>query len=125
MKRKRKTFDWAEEYPAAITVCDRQGTIIAMNRAAGENFQKYGGRGLVGSSLFACHSPASGRAIRRMLDQEQGSTYITDNGSRKRLVQQVPWYRDGRFAGLVETIIDLPAELPVRRRGQAARTTNR
>ncbi len=114
-----KNFDWAEDYPAAITVCDRQGTIIAMNRAAGENFRRHGGTDLIGSSLFACHSPASGKAIARMLDRQEGATYITDNGRRRRLVQQVPWYQHGRFAGLVETIIDLPAELPVRRRGQA------
>ncbi|MFP7753525.1 PAS domain-containing protein [Thermodesulfobacteriota bacterium B35] len=115
----RQDFDWTGDYPAAITVCDRQGTIIAMNRAAAENFRRYGGRKLIGRSLYACHSAASGKTIRRMLEREQGSTYITDNGRRKRLVQQVPWYRHGSFAGLVETIIDLPAELPVRRRGQA------
>ncbi len=113
-------FDWTQEYPAAVTVCDTAGTIIAMNRAARENFRRYGGGRLIGSSLFDCHSPASGRTIRRMLEQEEGATYITDNGRRRRLVQQVPWYRQGRFAGLVETIIDLPPELPVRRRGQAA-----
>jgi len=39
-----KPADWVEEFPAAVTVCDRRGVIVSMNRAAGEVFRREGGR---------------------------------------------------------------------------------
>jgi len=35
----------------------------------------------------------------------------------RKLVHQTPWYHDGEFAGLTETIIPLPAEVPTKQRG--------
>ena len=97
------TFDWVHDYPAAISVCDTEGTIIALNRRAAENFHRDGGERLVGTSLFACHP-------------EPANTYVVEKHGRRKLVHQAPWYRDGEFAGLTETIIELPAEVPTKRR---------
>ena len=54
------TFDWVHDYPAAISVCDTEGTIIALNRRATENFHRDGGERLVGTSLPHCPTPAPG-----------------------------------------------------------------
>ena len=108
--------EWVEEFPAAITVCDVHGTIVGMNRASKLNFARNGGADLIGTSLFDCHSDASNKKIKKMLRREAGQTYITEKNDKKRLVSQSPWYRDGEFAGLVETIIDLPGDIEVRKR---------
>ncbi|WP_457573384.1 PAS domain-containing protein [Desulfolithobacter sp.] len=104
-------FDWIESYPNAVTVCDREGFIIAMNQASRHNFRKRGGADLIGSSLYDCHSIGSGEIIRTLIREERSNTYIVNRKNRRRLVHQAPWYRDGVFGGLVETIIDLPEDL--------------
>ena len=110
------TFDWMEAYPHCVTVCDTQGTIIAMNGASQDNFKKYGGGKLIGSSLFDCHPEPANEIIRNQLTGQTGNTYITESTDKKRLVSQVPWYRDNEFGGLVETIIDIPQEIKIKKR---------
>ncbi len=100
-------FDWLESYPACVTICDREANIIFMNQASRQNFARHGGGDLIGQSLYACHSIRSCELIREMLARQTGRTYLTARKGKKRLVHQAPWFRDGRFGGLVETIIDL------------------
>ncbi len=106
-----------EDYPAAVTVCDDKGIIIAMNRCSIEQFRKQGGEKLIGSSLFDCHPESANTIIRKQLETQQPNIYITESKSGSRLIQQVPWYRDGIFAGLVETSGPIPADIPVKQRG--------
>lgn len=108
------SFDWLIHYPAPVSVCDTQGTIIALNRQAAELFAGYGGADLVGTSLFACHPQPASEIIRRLLDEQAGNTYFTEKKGVRRLVHQVPWYDEGRFAGLVETVITLPGDCPTK-----------
>ena len=110
------TFDWIEHYPAAVSVCDTQGTIIAMNRLAMDTFSKYGGEALLGTSLFACHPESANTIIRRLLQEQTTNTYCTEKNGLRKLVHQAPWYSDGQFAGLTETIIVLPAQIPTMQR---------
>lgn len=110
------SFVWTEDYPAAVTVCDSKGIIIAMNRQAIEQFKKRGGEQLIGSSLFSCHPESANRMIRSQLETQQANIYITQTKTGYKLVQQVPWYRDGTFAGLVETISPVNGNIPVKQR---------
>lgn len=111
------SFDWAEHYPAAVSVCDTQGTIIAMNRLAAEMFAKFGGMQLIGASLFTCHPEPANVMIRQMLAEQRANTYFTEKKGERKLVHQTPWYDQGQFAGLVETVIVLPAEMETKKRG--------
>ena len=111
-----ENFDWLEAYPHCDTVCDTQGIIIAMNRASRENFKKYGGSKLIDSNLFDCHPESANAIIRDQLAAQTGNTYITESADKKRLISQVPWYHNNAFAGLVETIIDLPQDVPGKKR---------
>ncbi len=113
----KKEFDWIEDYPAAVTVCDHKGIIIAMNGRSIEQFRKQGGEKLIGSSLFDCHPESANTIIREQLATQQPNIYITESKSGRRLVQQVPWYSNGAFAGLVETTGFIPADIPVKKRG--------
>jgi PAS domain-containing protein len=110
------TFDWVEHYPAAISVCDTQGTIIAMNRMAMEMFSADGGERLIGSSLFACHPEPANVIIRQLLKEQTANTYFTEKNGVRKLVHQTPWYEGGAFAGLTETVIVLPAHVPTKKR---------
>lgn len=103
--------DWLELYPSAVTVCDIHGVITAMNSAARKNFSSRGGGELIGTSLFDCHQEPSNSKIRKMLRSQQAQTYIVEKKGRKRLVHQSPWYKEGEFAGLMETIIDLAGDI--------------
>lgn len=110
------SFDWVEHYPAAVSVCDTKGTIIAINKPAMVLFQKYGGATLVGTSLFDCHPKAANVIIRKMLKEQNSNTYITEKQGTRHLVHQTPWYHQGQFGGLTETIIPLPEQVAIKKR---------
>jgi transcriptional regulator with PAS, ATPase and Fis domain len=111
-----KNFDWLESYPHCVTVSDAQGIIIAMNSASRQNFKKYGGGKLIGASLFDCHPESANAVIRSQLSEQIGNTYITESKDNKRLISQVPWYRNNEFGGMVETIINLPRDISIKKR---------
>ena len=56
-----------EQDRAAVVMCDLSHTIVYMNPAAKARYARHGGAELVGKSLLACHSPASGETIRRVV----------------------------------------------------------
>jgi hypothetical protein len=41
---------WIREFPGAVTVCDRDGIILAMNDKSVQTFENSGGAGLIGSN---------------------------------------------------------------------------
>ncbi len=110
------TFSWITSYPHCVTVCNSEGIIIAMNDASKENFKKYGGGSLIGSSLFDCHPESANEIIRNQLATQSKNTYITESTNKKRLISQAPWFLDNTFGGMVETIITLPADMPIKKR---------
>jgi len=103
--------DWAEEFPAAITVCDERGVILSMNQAAGALFKGDGGRAMVGKSLLDCHPEPSRSLLADMLKNPRQNTYTIEKGRVKKFIHQAPWFRQGRFAGLVELSIVLPDKM--------------
>jgi len=103
---------WIEELPLAVTVCDRDGIVLRMNRRAVETFAQDGGAGLVGTSLLSCHpEPARSHLVAMLASGEQNAYTIRKNG-RKKLIYQVPWCRDGVYSGFVELSLPLPETLP-------------
>jgi len=110
------TFDWVEDYPVAVSVCDTQGTILAMNRLAMDLFGQYGGERLIGSSLFACHPEPANAIIRELLREQRSNTYCTEKNGVRRLVHQAPWYHYGHFGGLTETVLVLPEQMETKQR---------
>ena len=109
-------FDWTDHYPAAVSVCDTKGTILAMNRQAEELFAHYGGKKMIGSSLFACHPQPANVILRQLLRDQRANTSITEKKGERKLVHKTPWYDQGQFAVLVETVIMLPPEIETKQR---------
>ena len=108
----KATTGWIENSPAAITVCDSEGTILAMNEKSHQVFLKDGGRGLIGSSIFACHPETANAKIRDMLVSGEANVYTIEKNGVKKLIYQFPWKEDGQLAGLVEWAIEIPFVMP-------------
>ena len=104
--------DWTEDFPAAITVCDRRGVALRMNKKSAETFSKRGGLKLLGTDLLACHPGPARAKLRRLLRSGRTNVYTIEKGGRRKLIYQAPWYLRGRFAGLVELSLELPAKVP-------------
>jgi len=108
---------WADGLPAAITVTDAHGTIIAMNARAGETFAADGGAALVGRSVFECHPEPARSKLRALYAQPAPSHYTIRKRGARKIIHQIPWYAGGAFAGLVELSIPIPDEMPHFERG--------
>src|SRR5512137_37444 len=87
-----KLMNWTQEFPAAITVCDRQGTVLAMNDQSCKMFAKDGGAALIGQSLYPCHPGDSAEKLHHLLQQETPNVYTIEKNGRKKLIYQAPWY---------------------------------
>jgi transcriptional regulator with PAS, ATPase and Fis domain len=107
-----KDHEWTKELPVSITVCDRDGIIIEMNDRAVRTFEKDGGRALIGTNVLDCHPEPSRTQLSNMLIQQTANTYTIEKSGVKKLIHQVPWYKDSIYAGFVEFAIELPATLP-------------
>jgi hypothetical protein len=105
-------MDWIKEFPAAITVCDRQGIVIAMNEKACATFAEEGGAKLIGHSLQDCHKPESWQKILRIMETGIANTYTIEKNGVRKLIHQQCWFSNGAAAGLVEISIVLPEEMP-------------
>lgn len=104
-------MDWIKEFPAAITVCDKDGIVIAMNDKACSTFAEEGGAKLIGHSLKDCHKPESWEKIQSMIATGKANTYTIEKKGIRKLIHQQPWYKNGGVAGVVEMSIQLPEEL--------------
>lgn len=104
--------DWVAGIPVAITVTGADGTITHMNPRSAETFAKEGGAALVGSSVFLCHpEPARTRTVELYRTQE-ANHYTISKAGQKKIIHQIPWFREGVFAGFVEISIPIPEDLP-------------
>jgi transcriptional regulator with PAS, ATPase and Fis domain len=104
--------DWIEHLPAAVTVTDADGTMTGMNARSRETFAADGGGALVGQSVFECHPPAARAKTEALYASREPNHYtICKNGQRK-IIHQLPWFKDGVFAGFVEISIPIPDVMP-------------
>lgn len=99
---------WADEFNAAVTVCNRQGIIVYMNRQSEAQFAKYGGKQLLGKNLIDCHPGPSRTQLLEMLEKPTENKYISEKNGKKKLVVQSPWIEKGEFKGVVELSFFLP-----------------
>ena len=103
---------WVDGVKVAITVTAADGTITEMNPRSIETYAADGGAALVGRSVFDCHpEPARTKTLELYADRRP-SSYTIRKGGQKKIIHQLPWFEDGRFAGFVEISIPIPDELP-------------
>lgn len=102
--------DFLKELDFAVTVCDREGTVIYYNDKARETFARYGE--LLGANLKECHLAAAWTKIVEMLETGTSNSYTIEKNGVKKLIHQSPWRENGEVKGMVEISIVLPAVLP-------------
>jgi transcriptional regulator with PAS, ATPase and Fis domain len=104
--------DWIKEFPGAVTVCDTRGIIIALNDQAEKAFQSKGGSRLLGANVLDCHPEPARSKLAEMMENPRLNAYTIEKKGRHRLVYHAPWVQDGRYAGFVEMILEIPDPLP-------------
>lgn len=104
---------WSDELPfVAITVCDKEGKIIDMNRRSIATYEKDGGKALIGKNLMDCHPERAKQIISHLMSEGKTNAYTIEKEGLRKLIYQSPWYENGEFAGLVEMSIVLPETMP-------------
>ena len=104
--------NWTEELSVACTVLDTDGKIIYMNRKACKTFEKDGGAALLGKNALDCHPEPARTKLAGMLKEPYTNAYTIEKGGVKKLIYQTPWHNEGKYCGIVELSLELPAELP-------------
>jgi len=100
--------DWTKEFPSAITICNAEGTIIYMNEKSCNTFNKYGGKNLIGKSIFDCHPEPAKTKLKELMKIQKSNIYTIEKEGIKKLIYQSPFYENKTFAGFVEISIELP-----------------
>jgi len=101
----------AKELPFALTVCDTEAVILYMNDRSISTFHKYGGADILGTSLFLYHHGPSADKLRELLDTATKNVYTIEKNGIKKIIYQSPWYKEGKFAGLIELSLEIPMEM--------------
>lgn len=100
-----------DEFPSAVTICDKDGVVVYMNQKSIQTFEKWGGEALIGKSLYDCHNEQSVKKIKEILATEIPNSYTIEKNGVKKLIHQSPWYENGNLAGLIEISVVLPEEM--------------
>jgi transcriptional regulator with PAS, ATPase and Fis domain len=103
---------WVHEFPAAVTVCDREGIILELNARAAKTFEKDGGMRLIGSNVLDCHPEPARTKMQELLETGEKNVYTIEKNGIKKLIYQSPWYQDGVYAGFIEISLEIPFEMP-------------
>jgi transcriptional regulator with PAS, ATPase and Fis domain len=107
-----KSHAWVQEFAAAVTVSDARGKIIGMNAKAAQTFAKDGGTKLIGTNVLDCHPEPARSKLRSIMENRKPNVYTIEKAGVKKLIYQAPWFRGGRYAGVVELSIEIPFEIP-------------
>ena len=105
-------YSWVKDFAGAVTVCDKDGTILEMNDKSAKTFEKDGGRALVGKNLFECHKDASKAKLKELMDKKKSNVYTIEKNGIKKLIYQTPWFVNGEYAGFMELSLEIPFEIP-------------
>jgi len=103
---------WVEEFARAVTVCDAEGTIVAMNAKAREAFAEDGGSSLIGTNVLDCHPEPARSKLAALMEERRTNVYTIQKKGKKKLIFQAPWHENGAYAGFVELSLEIPGDLP-------------
>lgn len=104
--------EWVHEFPGAVIVCDEAGRITELNDRAARSYESEGGRALIGKDLLACHPEPARTKLSALMAERRTNVYTIEKNGLRKLVFQAPWFREGRYAGFVEIVFEVPAEIP-------------
>jgi transcriptional regulator with PAS, ATPase and Fis domain len=103
--------NWYEELPIAVTVCDKEGKILYMNKKSCTTFEKYGASDLIGKNVLNCHPKPAKSMLAAMLINESTNAYTIEKKGIKKMIYQTPWYENNEYMGYVELSLVIPIEM--------------
>lgn len=103
---------WTDRAAIAITVTDANGIITEMNPASIVTFASDGGAALIGSDVLDCHPEPSRTQLASMYQAHQPNHYTIQKNGRRKIIHQIPLFKEGVFGGYVEISIPIPDNLP-------------
>lgn len=103
--------DWAFGMNCAVTVCDRNGDIIYMNKLSRDTFAGGTDR-LIGQNLRGCHSERSWGIICNLLENGGTNSYTISKNGQRKMIYQTAWSENGEVCGLVEISMVIPEQMP-------------
>lgn len=104
-------MNYFNEFPSAVTVCDKNGIILYMNEKSCKTFSKDGGVSLIGRSLYDCHPDHAKAKIRELMINHKANSYTIEKNGIKKLIHQSPWFEKFEFMGMIEISIEIPLEM--------------
>jgi hypothetical protein len=104
--------DWIKEFPGAVTVCDTRGIITALNDQAAAAFKGKVGSRLLDAQVLDCHPEPARSKLEEMMKDPRVNVYTIEKKGRHRLLYQTPWYQDGRYAGFIQLVLEIPTPMP-------------
>jgi len=99
-------------FPGAVTVCDKDGVVLAMNDRALETFAADGGDRLLGTNVLLCHPEPARSKLKEMLAEGRINVYTIEKRGVKKLIYQAPWQENGAYAGFCELSLVIPETMP-------------
>jgi transcriptional regulator with PAS, ATPase and Fis domain len=99
-------------FAGAVTVCDQEGVILAMNDRALETFAADGGEQLLGTNVLSCHPEPARSKLKAMLTEGRTNIYTIEKKGVRKLIYQAPWKENGVYAGFCELALVVPETMP-------------
>lgn len=103
-------MNYFNEVNFAVTVCDKEGKILEMNRRSLQVNQKEG-ENLIGSNVIDCHPEPARTKLLELMNSQKSNAYTIEKNGVKKLIYQTPWYENGEYMGLMELSIEIPFEM--------------
>jgi hypothetical protein len=100
--------EWVKEFPAAITICNKDGIMLEMNNKALEIYKDDGGEKLIGTNLLECHPEPARTQLKGMLEKGLTNSYTIEKNGKKKMIYQSPYFIDTSYAGFVEISFEIP-----------------
>jgi transcriptional regulator with PAS, ATPase and Fis domain len=107
---------WFDDLPCSVIVCDRKFKILYMNQTAANAHKEDGGMALMGSNLLDCHPPKARKKLREEMSSAKPNVYTVERNGVKKQVYHGQWKKNGRIAGLVELVFEIPWDMPHHKR---------
>lgn len=101
-----------EELPIAITVCDREGKCLDLNKKSVKVNCKTDDKSLIGKNILDCHPEPARTKLLGQLKEPTINAYTIEKNGVKKLIYQTPWFENGEHMGQVEFSIEIPFEMP-------------
>ena len=105
-------MEWIEKLDGNVIVSDAECRIIYMNEHALSNYERDGGKELIGRDLLECHSESSRKKILEIMTSGKKNVYTIEKRGKKKIIYQSPWFAGGEFRGIVELSLEIPFEMP-------------